>query len=158
MTWEVSVDLTESPIHGMGVFAKSKIYKGDKVWSFDSSMHACDPEELYLYSSDTLNQALLGGYLHIPSSKFIWYTDGMQFINHADGALANIGTPEWLPLEEDCCVATRDIEPGEELFEDYGFWTIFNLPANHWLRLLYLEHCPQHYHFMSSLADVRRAA
>ncbi|MEM0988044.1 MAG: SET domain-containing protein [Pseudomonadota bacterium] len=158
MTWEVPVEVTESPIHGMGVFAKEAIKAGTKVWSFDRSMYCCEPEELHLYDDENRRKALLGGYLHIPTEKFIWYEDGMQYVNHAEGMAANIGTPEWLPLDQDCCVATRDIQPGEEFFEDYGFWTIFNLPQNHWLRLMYLQDCPQHYFFMQSLADVRRAA
>ena len=158
MTWQVPIDVDQSPIHGTGVFARAPIKAGTTVWKFDRSMNVCDRDELATYDGETRREALLGGYLHEPTQKFIWYRDGMQFVNHADGHFANIATPEWLPLDEDCVVATRNIEVGEELFEDYGFWTIFNLPQNHWLRLMYLQHCPQHYMFMQSLADVRVAA
>ncbi len=158
MTWEVCVEFRPSTVHGMGAFAKEPIKAGTKVWGFDESMYACDAQELHLYDGGTLQEALLAGYLHEPTEKFIWYRDGMQFVNHAEGMLANIATPEWLPLNQDCVVATRDIDAGEEFFEDYGFWNIFNLPPNHWLRLMYLQNCPQHYHFMQSLVEVRRAA
>lgn len=158
MTWQVPIDINTSPIHGTGVFAKNRIKAGTTVWRFDRSMHVCDEMDLRSYDKRTRQDALLAGYLHEPTQKFIWYTDGMQFVNHAEGRLANISTPEWLPLDEDCVVATHDILPGEELFEDYGFWNIFNLPRNHWLRLLYLQSCPQHYMFMQSLAETRVAA
>lgn len=158
MTWEVPIEIASSPVHGTGVFTQDRVKAGETVWRFDRSMFVCDPEQLQSYTPKTLETALLGGYLHEPTQKFVWYTDGMQFVNHAEGRLANVTTPEWRPLDEDCVVATRDIEAGEELFEDYGFWTIFNLPRNHWLRLLYLENCPQHYFIMQSLAETRVAA
>lgn len=158
MTWQVPVEITPSPVHGTGVFTQKPVSRGDVVWRFDRSMHVCTEQELRGYDKATLEVALLGGYLHEPTQKFIWYSDGMQFVNHAEGSLANIATPEWRPLDEDCVVATRDIAPGEELFEDYGFWNIFNLPVNHWLRLMYLRSCPQHYHFMQDIAETRIAA
>ena len=158
MTWEVSVDIAPSPTHGTGVFVKEFVPAGTTVWTFDRSMHVCDPMTLRGYNKPTLHKALLGGYLHDPTGQFVWYEDGQQFVNHADGELANVTTPEWRPLDEDCVVATRDIHPGEELFEDYGFWSIFNLRHDHWLRQLYLEHCPEHYFFMQSLIPMRQVA
>lgn len=158
MSWEVPIEIASSPVHGTGVFAKRPIKAGTTVWKFDRSMHVCTPQDLREYDKATLETALLGGYLHDPTQKFIWYTDGQQYVNHASGFYANIATPEWLPLDQDCVVATRDISAGEELFEDYGFWNIFNLEPNHWLRLLYLQNCPDHYFFMQSLADERIAA
>lgn len=158
MSWEVPVDIAQSSTHGMGVYAKTAIPAGTRVWRFDHSMILCGPEELRAYDEDTLSLALLSGYLHQPTGKFLWFKDGMQFLNHGDQGIANIGSLDWMPLEEECCVALRDIAPGEELREDYGMWSIFNLPENHWLRLLYLEHRPDHYHFMRMLAEERIAA
>jgi len=158
MSWKVNVEMKPSTTHGTGVFATAPIRKGDLVWQFDNSMHACECGELLKLDRETLYRALLAGYLHEPSGKFIWYTDGMQFVNHADGDAANIATPEWLPLHEDKCIATRDIAPGEELFEDYGFWAIFNLDPGHLLLDIYRTHCPEHYNFMLALSQYREAA
>lgn len=163
MTWEVPIEIAQSPAHGTGVFAKTKILAGTTVWRFDRSMPVCQPEDLRRYETETLRKALLAGYLHEPTQKFIWYQDGMQFVNHAKGDGANIATGDWRPLDDDSVFATRDINPGEELFEDYSFWNIFNLAPHHWLRKLYLEFCPQHYFFMQSLSEkvheeVREAA
>ena len=158
MSWEVPVEIAPSPTHGTGVFAKEEIAPGTLVWKFDHSMHVCDHEDMQTYDRPTLEKALLGGFYHMPSGKFVWYRDGMDFVNHADGPYANIAAKSWTPLDQDANYATRTIQRGEELFEDYGFWSIFNLPPNHWIRMMYLQHCPQHYHFMQSLEPMREAA
>ena len=158
MAWEVPVKFRDSNVHGMGVFAESTIKKGSIIWRVDRSMHICNEGDLRDYDNGTLYTALLSGYLHVQTGKFVWFDDGMQFMNHAPGFMANIYTPEHQGLDEDCAVAARDIQPGEELYEDYGYWNIFNLPTNHWLRLLYLESCPEHYMFMQALSEERLVA
>ena len=158
MSWEVAIDVGESPTHGRGVFAKEFIPAGTRVWKFDHSMYVCGRQELYRYDKETREKALLGGFYHEPSGKFVWYRDGMDYVNHADSPYANIAAKGWTPLEEDANYAVRDIYPGEEIFEDYSFWTIFNLPHGHWLKQVYLEFCPQHYFFLQSLVPMREAA
>lgn len=158
MAWEVPIEVTQSPTHGRGVFAKTFIPKGALVWKFDRSMPVCDELDLRSYDKMTLDKALLGGFFHEPSGKFVWYEDGMDYVNHADTPFANIGAKGWTPLEEDANYALRDIQPGEEIFEDYSFWTIFNLQPTHWLRRLYFEACPQHYNFLQSIVPLREAA
>jgi hypothetical protein len=105
-----------------------------------------------------LSRVLHGGYLHKPSDRFLWYSDGMQFMNHAASPRANIGLRSWPPLQHDHTVALRDIEAGEELLEDYGFWADAGLDPSHWLYPLYLAHCPEHYAFLTSLDPLPVAA
>jgi hypothetical protein len=100
---------------------------------------------------NTISYALKAGYLHVPSSKFLWYTDGMQFMNHAAGRQANVGLHYWPDLEDDHILALRDIEPGEELREDYAGCLTGGLGPNHWLRPLYLAFCRDHYDFLLGL-------
>ena len=136
------------------VYSRSQpIRAGTKVWQYDRTMHACDRAALTALDHKTLAFALHGGYLHAPSGKFLWYTDGMQYMNHAEGRLANVGLGEWPPLELDHTRALRDIAPGEELFEDYGFWANGGLSPGHWLFPLYMRFCPQHYAFLASLEE-----
>lgn len=158
MGWEVKVAFRPSATHGMGVFAQEPIRAGTKVWVFDETMHVCGLPELAALTPDRLAFALHGGYLHHPSGRFVWYEDGMEYVNHAEGAGANIGITEWTPLEKDNCTALRDIAPGEELLEDYGFWSIFQLPEEHWLHGIYQDFCPHHYAFLASVGRRRRAA
>ncbi|CAN5602503.1 hypothetical protein BH23PSE1_BH23PSE1_09360 [soil metagenome] len=158
MGWNVAVDFKASPIHGSGAFAREAVAAGTKVWSFDDTMQVCGLADLATLEPQKLHFALHGGYLHHPSGKFVWYDDGMQFVNHAPGSQSNIGITEWTPLREDNCTALRDIAPGEELLEDYAFWSISELHPEHWLRKLYRDFCPGHYHFLMGLSRQRVAA
>jgi SET domain-containing protein len=158
MGWIADVEFRKSPIHGMGIFAKTRIPAGARIWEFDDSMQASRLPDLAALSPEELEYALLAGYLHQPSGRFIWYKDGMQYMNHADSPHANIGLNEWLPLQEDHCIALRDIEAGEELMEDYSFWSVCSLDQEHWLPKLYRDFCYDHYSFLTSLERRRRAA
>lgn len=155
MGWLKKVTFKPSSIHGTGAFAGEFIERGEKVWCFDDSMHVCGPAELGGLDPETLEFALHGGYYHEPARKFVWYEDGMQYVNHADPPIANIGITEWTPLEQDHCKALRDIEPGEELLEDYEFWSVVNLPANHWLHHFYMDFCLSHYDFLAFIHSRR---
>ena len=135
----------------MGVFALEPIWRGTKVWMVDPSMKIVDSAQLAALSADELRFALHGGYLHFPSQRFVYYNDGMEYVNHASGPAANIGIREWTPLMDDNCTALRDIAVGEELLEDYTFWSILNLRRDHWLIDLYREACPEHYAFLKRI-------
>ena len=121
-------------------------------------MRIADATGLALLSPEVLTFALHGGYLHKPSDRFIWYYDGMQFMNHGATPFANIGLGHWPALAEDHCIALRDIAPGEELLEDYSFWSNGGVQPGHWLHRLYMEFCPGHLAFLSRLDTFREAA
>jgi hypothetical protein len=122
-------------------------------------MHVRDAESLGELSPRHLRFALLAGYLHKPSGKFLWYTDGMQFMNHCASPGANVGLRTWPALlRDDHTVALRDIPAGQELCEDYMFCLDGGLAPDHWMRPLYLEHCPEHYAFLLSLQQYKVAA
>ena len=90
--------------------------------------------------------------MHEPSGLFLWYTDGMQFMNHGDGR-AGQRRPSLLArsCEDDHIVALRDIEPGEELREDYRSCLRAGLAPDHWLAPFYRAFCPAHYRFLLEL-------
>ena len=111
------------------------------------------PAELAALPADELRFALHGGYLHYPAQRFVYYNDGMEYVNHATGTAANIGIREWTSLMEDNCSALRDIAVGEELLEDYTFWSILNLRTDHWLIDLYRSSCPEHYSFLVKIGE-----
>ena len=158
MSWLVGVEFKSSPIEGMGIFSKKEIKSGTKLWKFDESMKVSDAKSLSRLDPDRLAFALHGGYLHGPSNKFLWYTDGMQFMNHAPGGLANVGLGYWPALRDDHCVALRDIAEGEELFEDYTFWANEGLEPRHWLFPFYMSHGLRHYQFLMDLVSEPVAA
>ncbi len=152
MGWKVDVEFKMSSVHGMGVFARRVIKSGTRVWQYDSSMQVCDSKTLPKLPPHEITYALHAGYLHEPSGKFLYYTDGMQFLNHGGDSTANVGLNYWPNrLRDDHLIALRDIQPGEELLEDYTFCLGGGLGQNHWMRPLYLRYCPWHYEFLLSL-------
>lgn len=151
MGWNVKVEVKCSGVHGRGVFAAETIPAGARVWQVDASMHVCTPGLLARLQWPALSQALYSGYLHEPSGLFLWYTDGMQFMNHGDRSDANVGLHYWPRLEDDHIVALRDIEAGEELREDYRGCLQGGLAPDHWMAPLYRAFCPAHYGFLLGL-------
>lgn len=147
-----------SPIHGTGVFAKGLIPAGARIWEYDGTMMASDEISLARLDPGMIRFALHGGYLHKPSDRLVWYTDGMQYMNHAEMPRANIGLNKWPALTEDHTIALRDIQAGEELFEDYGFWADGGVDPGHWLYPFYLRYCPEHLSFLDQLRRERKAA
>ena len=158
MGWTVEVAFRNSPVHGIGVFSKRPIRAGTRIWEYDAGMRVCDSAAMAALDPRRLRYALHGGYLHKPSDRFLWYTDGMQYMNHAAGPRANIGLGVWPALEDDHTLALRDIAPGEELLEDYTFWADGGLASTHWLYRLYVQHCPEHLVFLTSLTELAEAA
>jgi hypothetical protein len=156
MGWLIDYEVRPSAVHGFGVFARQHIRRGQRVWQFDETMHASGPAELGMLPRDQLELALKGGYFHPVSDRLVWYFDDMKFINHGDPPDCNVGLLEWTPLDDDHSMALRDIEPGEELLEDYEFFSIFNLDDGHWIRDIYADFCPELYSFMRQLRDRRR--
>ncbi len=151
MVWKVGIEVRRSKVHGNGLFAKEHISAGTRIWQFDDAMHVCTPTSLARRNPRTIARALYAGYLHEPSGLFLWYTDGMGFMNHADPGAANVGLDYWPKLPDDHLVALRDIAPGEELHEDYRGCLAGGLAPDHWLRPLYLTHCRRHYEFLLGL-------
>lgn len=151
MGWLVGVDFKASPVQGMGVFARRSIAAGTRIWQFDDSMQVCDRNAMDQLTPSQIAFALHGGYLHGPSDRFLWYTDGMQYMNHAAGQGANIGLGFWPALREDHTMALRDIEAGEELLEDYTFWANDGTASDHWLHSFYMRHGREHYNFLMRL-------
>lgn len=158
MGWQVDVDFRSSSIHGIGVFARRPIPAGTRIWQVDDGMHVCTPQALAELDPAVLKFALHGGYLHKPAGKFLWYNDGMQFMNHQATPLANVGLGKWPPLAEDHCIALRDIAAGEELKEDYTFWSDEGFRQGHWLYELYRDFCPEHFAFLAEIELRREAA
>ena len=156
--WLVDVEFRKSSIHGMGIFVRQAISAGTRLWEYDETMRSCDEAAFERLTPRERRFALHGGYLHKPSDTFLWYTDGMQFMNHRRSPDANAGLGRWPNLDEDHTTALRDIAVGEELTEDYTFWSDGGIAPDHWLNRFYLAHCPEHLAFLHQLESIRQAA
>ena len=141
------------------MFARRPIAAGTRVWQYDETMHVCDARRWRALDPRQLRYALHGGYLHKPSDRFLWYTDGMQFMNHAAGAAG-----EYRPRRPGrrCATTTPSRSatspPARSSSRTTPSGRTAGSPPDHWLYPLYLEHCPEHYAFLLSLERVRVAA
>ncbi|MFX1314610.1 MAG: SET domain-containing protein [Promethearchaeota archaeon] len=125
-------DYTEvhrSKIHGLGLFAKKLIPKGTIWW------HA-RPQDVLIITRDqfkTLDTSLktssMKSYIHIILTysyyeenldALIFCLDNSRFVNHSFNANSGASVNE----NGLSAVALRDIQPGEEITEDYSKYTL----------------------------------
>jgi len=105
-----------SPQVGYGVVATKFIPKGTIVWVLDPLDHIFPPEKIK--QLDPVFQEKIHIYGHRDShGNFIMCWDSAQFINHSFHS-------NCLTTAYDLELAVRDIQPGEELTDDYGYFNL----------------------------------
>lgn len=114
----VKTKIGVSKIHGIGVFADEFISKGTWIWRFQEGFdQMIDKEELTKLSEPAKKQFLNYSYLSTRSNSYILAFDDSRFFNHSDNPNCEEAD---IPGEiESVTVAARDIEPGEELTDNY---------------------------------------
>jgi hypothetical protein len=101
---------------GYGVVATKFIPKGTITWALDKLDRAFDPEAIL--SMDAVYQDLLEKYCYRNNvGEYILCWDIARFVNHSFNSNC-ISTPYEFE------VAVRDIHPGEELTDDYGYLNV----------------------------------
>jgi hypothetical protein len=102
-----------SPEIGFGVVATKLIPKGTITWVFDSLDQLISPEELE--AAHPLQRAFLEKYCYRDhNGDYVLCGDHSRFVNHSFRSSC-------MSTAYDCEVAVRDIHPGEELTDDYGY-------------------------------------
>ncbi|MFY9620648.1 MAG: SET domain-containing protein [Pyrinomonadaceae bacterium] len=111
----VRTELKASRIHGYGLFAAERIAAGRVIWRFTPGLDAAVPLES-IASQPSIIRDFINRYCSLdpPRNRFVVYMDDTRFINHS--FQPNV----WLDQEHDILVASRDIEAGEEITEDYS--------------------------------------
>jgi hypothetical protein len=105
--------LDKSPIHGFGVFAKKRIPQGTRVWEFNPVFDIKISEAEFAKLPPSTKEEIEVHLYQPEEGGVLYYESTMgKYMNHSrepnvDFSEVNIG------------VATRDIEPGEELTCDY---------------------------------------
>lgn len=108
----------ESSVHGLGLFADEPIRSGTRIWEFSPGLdleitlqdfNALDPRE-----RETI---LFYGFKSKKTNNYHLSFDDVRFINHDEEG--NIVVDKSVDDVEYPLVANRDIEPGEELLQDY---------------------------------------
>ncbi|MEJ2251408.1 MAG: SET domain-containing protein [Candidatus Lokiarchaeota archaeon] len=127
-------EVKQSKIHGLGLFAKNKIPCGTVWWHARPKDVIIITKEQFLnldrsYKSQAIhnyiNILLTYSYYERNLDSLVFCVDDSRYVNHSFDA--NSGASE----DENgfCAVALRDIQPGEEITEDYSKYTLCS-----WLR------------------------
>ena len=112
----VAASLAPSSIHGIGLFADTFIAQGSTVWVYNPVLdQRFTRRRLQVLAATQPNEVLLHfcTYSYKRRGRFWYMGDNARFINH-DPLRANIALVD--DLRE---IALRDIQPGEELVENY---------------------------------------
>lgn len=102
-----------SPEIGFGVVATKLIPKGTITWVFDALDQIISPERMA--QMDSLQKTFLDKYCYRDhNGDYVLCGDHARFVNHSFRSSC-------MSTAYDCELAVRDIHPGEELTDDYGY-------------------------------------
>lgn len=115
-----------SSIHRIGLIAQEFIPMGTRIWEFVPGFDVLIPEaDLEHLSPASREQALYWSYFHPATRTFVMSSDDDRFTNHSDDPNTRVSG--------DCTVGVRDIQPGEEITNDYNELDVLNFPdPNDW--------------------------
>ncbi len=113
----VDTKLGSSGHRGLGLFAKQRIPKGTKIWTFHPGFdQEFDPAQVESLPEAARRLVYRYCYINEDTGKIVLCADDARFMNHSDDPNA---TSLVEGDEEGSTVAVRDIEPGEEITVDY---------------------------------------
>ena len=119
----VKTKIGPSSIHGTGVFAAEFIPKGTRSWRFDKSVDESFSKKEVEKLSEPKRSEILSlhfAYINKHTGHYINCGDGARFVNHADNPNVTSGFSGDASRDEDeFAIAARDIQPGEEITNDY---------------------------------------
>lgn len=116
--------ISQSQIHGLGVFALEKVKLGQCVWQFNAIVDLRIPfDELQRLPAHVSRKICNHAEFRADLGMFILGTDGDYFMNHADVPNLHDGGNEMF--------AARDIQIGEELTCDYRTVTVLAFNPDH---------------------------
>lgn len=109
--YKVKLKEATNPKMGLGLFSEEFIISGSVVWEFldgiDLKIHKDKIEEL-----NEIQKEYFYKYAWIEGDYYLSSCDLTNFINHSD-------TPNVSCIDPKYCIATKDINVGEEIFENY---------------------------------------
>ena len=111
--FHVKTELKESKIHGIGLFAGENIDKGQKIYTKNSDLElSLTPKEFSKLQKN--EQKTIKHYGCFDKKVDRWHLDfdDIRFCNHSKNG--NI------TLKEESLVASRNIEEGKEITQDYS--------------------------------------
>ena len=119
----VDHNISQSTIHGLGVFSNEKIAAGQLVWTFSPVVDREVPIEQLLKMPDHVLRMFARHAWYVKErGTFVIGLDGDYFMNHSD-------EPN-LTDDGEHMYAARDIEVGDELTCDYSTVTVVEFDPN----------------------------
>lgn len=106
----VKTRVQPSPIAGLGLFAVEKISAGQVWWRFDERIDRTFAPETY-EDLPGQTQEWLRTYAYLQGGLWVLCGDHAMFVNHSE-------VPNSITVGSES-IAVRDIEPGEEIVENY---------------------------------------
>lgn len=115
----IKTEIKKSEIHGIGLFADQFIPKGTEIWKFTPGFDQKFTREQILSFPDLLQIYIYKYSWRSKKSKlYIFSADNGKYFNHSDNPNALSGYRD--NEEEVVTVATKDIEIGEEILDNYN--------------------------------------
>lgn len=112
----VDTELRASPIHGIGVFLREPVRKGQLIWRFDSRIdRVYGDSELRSLPEDTQHFIRTYSTRHEGMGLWVLCGDNGRHFNHSDRPNT---LSHGIAFGDD--VAARDMAAGEELTSDYA--------------------------------------
>lgn len=111
----VKTKISESNIHGTGLFADEDIKKGQVIWRYQETTADVFSFENFLQKCSELDLAAILGMMHysyIKDQKVVHVLHDEKYINHS--LTPNVKFLDWKTE-----VAIKDIRKGEEILENY---------------------------------------
>ncbi|MFA4960445.1 MAG: SET domain-containing protein [Candidatus Pacearchaeota archaeon] len=111
--FHVKIKLSESKIHGIGLFANEDISKGKIVYSINEKLDLLLTEKNFLKLLDD-EKCTIKHYGYFDKNRKIWHLsfDDIRFCNHSVNG--NI------TIEDNKLIAVRDIRKNKEITQNYG--------------------------------------
>jgi len=112
----IAYKLKTSDLHGIGLFANEPVKKGQLVYTASPLLDLNITQEQFDgLAEKERDEILWWGFFDQPSKMWHVDFDVSKFINHSYHATVSQDEAH----DEACLVATRDIQPGEELTQNY---------------------------------------
>ncbi len=132
---QVNTKIGPSKIHGIGLFAGEYIPKGKMIWKFDNGIDQQFTEE-EIMSLPLIAQKYLAKYAWkgLKTGIYCLSTDNAKHFNHSKNSNTKLEYIEGEP--EGIVYASKDIEVGEEMTENYDDFEDINDTNNILLNLI----------------------
>lgn len=115
----IKTNIKHSNIHGLGVFAEEKLKKGDIIWKFQPGFDQVISSDAYNQLPPIAKNCIDHfGYYNKEEGGYILCGDDARFTNHSN-------TPNMELFDEISSVATKDINIGDEITENYYIFDEF---------------------------------